>query len=161
MIYEIMYIIPSKFSDSEIEGVTKTVAGLFEKHGAKVEKTENLGKIKFAYTIKKVTHGTYILAFIEAVGDAVAKIDQELRLSDEVLRHITIKRPDGIPETSFNLSAYVAPLNPEGKRTRPAKTEAPKSTIQPKISPKASLGEKELDKKLDEILDDDKVTETL
>ena len=30
MIYEIMYIIPSKYSDSEIEGVNKTVAGFFE-----------------------------------------------------------------------------------------------------------------------------------
>ena len=67
----------------------------------------------------------------------------------------------GIPEKSFTLSAYVAPLNPEGKRTRSVKAETSKSNIQPKVSTKDALSEKELDKKLDEILDDDKVTETL
>jgi small subunit ribosomal protein S6 len=160
MIYEIMYIIPSKYSDSEIEGVNKTVAGFFEKHGAKVEQTKNLGKLKFAYPIKKVTHGTYILAFIEAEGSAIDPIDQELRLSDEVLRHITIKREKGIPTHEFTLSAYVAPLTPEGQRTR-TKVEASKPKVQPKVEAAEPLSEKQLDEKLDEILDDDKVSKTL
>lgn len=160
MIYEVMYIIPSKYSDSEIEGVNKTVAGYFEKHGAKVEKTENMGKLKFAYPIKKVTHGTYILAFVEAEGESITPIDQELRLSDEVLRHIMIKRPEGIPSHNFTLSAYVAPLSPEGQRTR-TKVEASKPKVQKKVEAAEPLSTEKLDEKLDEILDDDKVSETL
>ena len=53
MMYELMYILPSQYSDSEIEGLQKNVADLVVKIGAKVEQSEVLGKIKLAYPIKK------------------------------------------------------------------------------------------------------------
>lgn len=158
MIYEIMYIIPSKFSDTEIDGISKTVNGLYEKHGAKVEKTMNLGKLKFAYTIKGVTHGTYVLNYIEAEGGAVAKIDQELRLADQVLRHIIVKREEGIPTYEIKLAQYQEPISPTGKRTsskkgaeaeagdKPAATEAP-----------AEVSVEKINEKLDEMLGSDTI----
>ena len=45
MIYEIMSIIPSHVSDSEIEGVIAGIEGVCTGAGAKIEKTTNLGKI--------------------------------------------------------------------------------------------------------------------
>lgn len=155
MIYELLYIIPSRYSDTEIEGITQKVSETLAKHEAKVEKTENLGKIKFAYPINKERFGTYILLYIEVEGDKVEKIDQDLKLTDEVLRHILVKRPDGIPMQEFRIGTYEAPITSEGKRThvktRVKAQEAPRQT--------APSGEKismeELDKKLDSILDAD------
>lgn len=158
MIYEVMYILPSKYSDSEIEGVNTIVAGLFSKHGAKIEKTDNLGKVKFAYPIKKVTHGTYMLTFIEAEGESLANIDKELKLSDEVLRHIIVKREKGIPTSVFPLTSYIAPLTSEGKRAnvKPVVKDRPKP--QTKVDGK-KLSTAELDKKLDDILESDIVSD--
>lgn len=152
-----MYIVPSKFSDSEVDGAVKTVSGLFEKHGAKVEKTENLGKIKLAYPIKKVGYGTYLLAFIDVAGENVLAIDQELRLADEVLRHMIVKREKGIPSETFTISSYTAPITSEGKRAKKGeeKKEAPKT----QEATEEKLSTKELDKKLDEILESDIVSE--
>lgn len=157
MIYEILYIIPSKFSDSEIDGVRDQIAKRLEAAGAKVEKTENLGKLKLAYPIKKVSHGTYILTFVEAEADKLGKIDQDLRLSDEVLRHVIVKRPEGVPEQVATPSSYQAPLTPEGKRTTGAagRKEAPKPEPVKKVVPAAEkMSDKEIDEKLDKILDD-------
>jgi len=158
MLYEIMYIIPAKYSDSEIEGMTKTVSLLLEKHGAEIKKTMNLGKLKFAYSIKKQTHGTYILNFIEVDGSALSKIDAELRLADEVLRHITIRRESGIPEHEIVLTPYVAPITPEGKRVV-KKTRQTKESPTVLTAPAENVSAEEIKKKLDEILDDDTLTE--
>lgn len=153
MIYEIMYIIPSKYSDTEIEGITQTINGLFEKHEAKVEKTQNLGKLKFAYTIKGVTHGTYILTFIEVGGAAIAKIDQELRLADQVLRHIIVKREKGIPTHDIKLAQYQEPINSLGKRT--AKHVAAEVIDKPVAQDAPEISVDTINEKLDEMLEDD------
>ncbi|MBT4856581.1 30S ribosomal protein S6 [Candidatus Uhrbacteria bacterium] len=152
MIYEFMYIIPSKFSDSEIDGVINQVAGVFEKHGAKVEQSQNLGKLKFAYPIKKVRHGTYVLAYISAEAEAVAKIDKDIRLTDEVLRHMIVKREKGIPTAKYEFKpgSYQEPLDAEGKRAVARKPRKPKVVESPD-----RLSTEELDRKLDEILDKD------
>jgi small subunit ribosomal protein S6 len=164
MIYEILYIVPSKFSDSEIDGVTKTVDGLFAKHGAKAVKTENLGKLKFAYPIKKFTHGTYVLTYVESEGTAVSAIDLELKLASEVLRHVIVKREEGIPTFEYKLSSYVAPITPEGRRA----TGAPEAVVPSKKAPAVAksapadiVTSETVDEKLDDILGDDTVEEVI
>lgn len=158
MIYEIMSIIPPKFSDSEIEGVVVNIEKMFTTAGAEVKKTTNLGKIKLAYPIDKVRFGTYILTYVEVAGEKVAKIDQDLRLSEDVLRHIIIVRPEGIPATVFKMTSYQPPLNAEGRRAgeredapRP-RTERPGEAA---VAEKAKLTTAELNDKLDQILDSD------
>jgi small subunit ribosomal protein S6 len=152
MIYELMYIIPSKFSDREIDGVINQVAGVLEKHGAKIEQSENLGKIKFAYPIKKVRHGTYVLSYIEAPAESLAKVDQDLRLTDEVLRHLLVKREKGLPTAKyvFKPGSYQEPLDAEGKRASVRQPRKPKQ-----VENTDRLSTEELDKKLDEILEKD------
>lgn len=152
MIYEILYIVPSRFSETEIEGVVKEVDAVLQKHGATVEKTENLGKLKLAYPIKKERYGTYVLTYANLEGDAVQKIDTDLRLTDAVLRHILVKREEGIPKEAFTLTPYEAPINAEGKRIhKKARPEAPKKKPVP-AGEKVSM--EEVEKKLDSILED-------
>jgi small subunit ribosomal protein S6 len=155
MIYEIMYIIPSKYSDSEIGGIQTKVQDLLKKHDAKIEKELNLGKIKFAYPIKRVTHGTYILLFVEVEGEKIQAIDAALRLEAEVLRHLIVKREEGIPEYDIQLTPYTAPITPEGKRVKRAE-----STQTSEAVPEKQVSKEEIEEKLDEMLEDDTLEET-
>jgi len=158
MIYELMYIVPSSYSETELDGILKKVSAIIEKAGAKLEKTENLGKIKFAYPIKKMRHGTYVLNFLEAEGDEILKVlDRELKYTDEVLRHILIKRPEGIPVKVSKITSYVEPITPEGKRAAKVKE---RNVQKPVVQSEEKMSVVELDKKLDEILDTD-ITENI
>lgn len=156
MIYEIMSIIPSKFSDSEIDGVVTNIEALFTAAGAKIEKTTNLGKIKLAYPIDHIRFGTYILTYITVDGEKVQKIDQDLRLSDDVLRHIIVARPEGIPAATFRMASYLPPLTPEGRRSS-EREERPRQerTTEAASAEKAKMSTAELNDKLDQILDSD------
>lgn len=154
MIYELLYILPSQYSETEIEGANKVVAALLKKAGAKIEKTESLGKIKFAYPIKKVKHGTYILNYFTIEdNENLKKLDTDLKHSEEVLRHIFVKREDGIPTHEVQLNSYQEPLTPEGKRS--AKEQPPKLVRKQAPVATEKLSTAELDKKLDEILESD------
>ncbi|PIX62345.1 30S ribosomal protein S6 [Candidatus Uhrbacteria bacterium CG_4_9_14_0_2_um_filter_41_50] len=153
MIYEVLYIIPSKYSDTEIDGIIERVSKYFEANGAKVEQSQNLGKIKFAYTVNKVSHGTYVLNYISGEEIALQKLDQDLRLSEEVLRHVIVKRPHGIPTGHFKLTSYQEPLTPEGKRATAKK--APRREKAPVQQEEKSVSAEDLDKRLDQILETD------
>ena len=155
MIYEIMSIVPSKFSDSEVDGVVTGIEALFTAAGAKVEKTSNLGKIKLAYPIDHIRFGTYILTYISVDGEKVQKIDQDLRLSEDVLRHMIVVRPEGIPTAAFKMTSYTPPLNAEGRRSSD-KEERPRSEHKTEaVAEKAKMSTAELNDKLDQILDSD------
>jgi len=154
MLYEIMYIIPSRYSDTEVEGIQKDVRAVMEKAGAEHKEEQNLGKIKFAYPIKKERHGTYILTYVEIDTQKVAKLDFDLRLTDQVLRHVIVSREDGIPKFDFTIGTYTPPINSEGRRaSQDRKKEASRS--KKTLAEKVKVSAEEVDKKLDEILEKD------
>lgn len=71
------------------ERVTKLVTD----NGGKVVATDNWGKRKLAYTIKKQEHAVYVFYTVEMPGENVAKVESALNIMDEVIRYL-ITRPD-------------------------------------------------------------------
>ncbi len=162
--YELLYIVPTQFADTEIDGLREKMAKAIEQTGAKVTRNESLGKIKLAYPIKHQRHGTYVLVHLEAEPSVIAGLDRMLRLSDEVLRHIIVDLAPGAEKKAFQITSYVAPLSEEARDTRrPTDAAAPRKAVAPVAAEvaapvkaeEASMSMEELDKKLDEILDKD------
>jgi small subunit ribosomal protein S6 len=71
------------------EKVTKLVTS----NGGKVVATDNWGKRKLAYTIKKQEHAVYVFYTVEMPGEGVKKVENTLNITDEVIRYL-ISRPD-------------------------------------------------------------------
>ncbi|MFA6018219.1 MAG: 30S ribosomal protein S6 [Patescibacteria group bacterium] len=154
MIYEIIAIIPSKYSDSEIDGAVANIETVFTNAGGKVEKTTNLGKIKLAYPVDHIRFGTYILSYVSVDGEKVQKIDTDMKLSEFVLRHMIVARPEGIPAATFRMTSYVPPLNAEGRRAG-EREERPRTDRPAEAVEKTRMSTAELNDKLDQILDSD------
>lgn len=158
MIYEIMTILPSHYADTEVEGVTATVTKLIEKVEGKVQKSHSFGKIKMAYPIERQRYGTYILFYVEMDPASVQKLDAEFRLSEEVLRHLIVARPNGIPTNEFKLVQYTQPLTPEGRRAgeRDERGEKFERRDKPQVAEApAKVTTEEFSNQLDQILDSD------
>jgi len=71
------------------EKVTK----LFAANGGKVTATDNWGKRKLAYPIKKQEHAIYVFYTVEMPGEGVKKVESTLNITDEVVRYL-ITKPD-------------------------------------------------------------------
>jgi ribosomal protein S6 len=171
MMYELLYIVPTRYTDTEIGDIQKKVNGFIEKVGGKVQKEENLGRIRLAYPIKQNRHGSYILNYfeIEKTGEdwletsVIADIDKEFRMAEEILRHMIVQLPKGIPERTFKLEAYIAPLSEEEDEMRRAtrrtivtdtpRIQTPATETEPAVRQEPPMSMEDLDKRLDEILE--------
>jgi small subunit ribosomal protein S6 len=71
------------------EKVTK----LFTDNGGKVVATDNWGKRKLLYTIKKLDHAVYVFYTVDMPGEGVKKVESTLNITDEVIRYL-ITMPD-------------------------------------------------------------------
>lgn len=162
--YELLYIVSTKYTDDEVEGIRKTVKALIEKLDGKIVREESLAKIRLSYIIKKQRHGTYVLVYFTAPPAAMAELDRQLGLTDEILRHTMLSLPKSADlKKAFDLTAYIAPLSEEAQAARGdsrdsrPRVSAPApmvpGTAPVKAEPAMSI--EELDKKLDQILEGD------
>lgn len=71
------------------EKVTKLITG----NGGKIQNTDNWGKRKLAYPIKKQEHAVYVFYTVELPAESVKKIENTLNITDEVIRYLIV-RPD-------------------------------------------------------------------
>lgn len=69
------------------------VVKVFTDNGGNVVATDNWGKRKLAYPIKKNEHAIYVFYAVEMPGESVAKVESILNITDEVIRFL-ITKPD-------------------------------------------------------------------
>ncbi|MYE01938.1 MAG: 30S ribosomal protein S6 [Alphaproteobacteria bacterium] len=90
-LYENVFIARQDMSPAQVENLADEYGALMESLGGKVEKREHWGLKTLAYRIKKNRKGHYVLFNFDASGDAVAELERRMRLSEDVLRYLTLK----------------------------------------------------------------------
>jgi hypothetical protein len=56
-----------------------------------VKNSEKMGRRKLAYTVRKFNDGFYVLLTIEANGAVVAELERRLRVTEQVIKFITVR----------------------------------------------------------------------
>lgn len=115
--YELLYIIPATVVETEVGAVETKISNLITKYGATVELTKRLGKLHLAYQIKKQRYGYYVAAVFTAEHASVAKIEENLRISNDILRHMITASDTSVEEQKFDLVQF-AEVNVEEERAR-------------------------------------------
>jgi len=130
--YEVMFIVRPDVADEDLD---KLIAGLEQtvtNGGGAVRSTEKLGRRKLAYTVRKFNDGNYILLTIDAGGPLVAELERRLRVSEPVIKFITVRMDEedkrlakvrAIRATRKKLSAIPVPAEPPAP-AEPASTPA-------------------------------------
>jgi len=91
--YEIMFIIAAALENEKKDAVIETVKGIIA-DGGEVLETEVIGLKRLAYPIQKKSEGFYVLMQFNANAELPAELDRRLRISDDVIRHIIIKKDE-------------------------------------------------------------------
>ena len=146
--YELLYIIPTTFTDEEAGEIETRVSGLIEKVGIIAESTTRLGKLRFAYPVKDQRHGYYVMVMLNADPSAVAKLDGQLRITPEVLRYMIVSAEEAGSEAKYELVQFTE-VNVEDKDARPRRRTA-KEGEEEKKEGDEKADEKKEEKKADE-----------
>ncbi|MFN3077322.1 MAG: 30S ribosomal protein S6 [Alphaproteobacteria bacterium] len=90
-LYETVFIARQDASAPQVEALADQMTAILTELGGSVTKRENWGLRNLAYRIRKNRKGHYILFNINAPAAAVLEMERQMRISEDVLRYLTIK----------------------------------------------------------------------
>ena len=91
--YEILFVIANALDDERKEAAIEVVKGVIS-DGGEVTRVEVIGTRRLAYPIEKKTEGYYVLVEFNAPTELPKELDRKLRISDDVVRHIIVRRDE-------------------------------------------------------------------
>ena len=95
--YETMYILRPDIAEEEVTKHIEKYNKILEKNGGKVLDSQMRGKRRLAYPIAKHREGIYVQLSHQGDGQHIAKIEKAMRLSEDVIRYLTIKQEGPLP----------------------------------------------------------------
>ena len=89
--YELLFIIDNSAADEAKEAIIAKMSQLVTDNGGSVEKVDKWGAKKLAYPINFKEDGYYVLMNFECEPALVAEMERQLRINDQVMRHMVVK----------------------------------------------------------------------
>ncbi len=95
--YETMYILRPDIPEEEVESHVTKYRDLVVEAGGEVIDTQMRGKRRLAYPIAKHREGIYVQLNHNGDGQQVAPVERAMRLSEDVIRYLTVKQEGPLP----------------------------------------------------------------
>ena len=110
--YESVFIARQDIAAPQAEALADTFTSIIDAQGGKVTKRENWGLRNLAFKVKKNRKGHYILFNIDAPPAAIAEMERNMRIHEDVLRYMTVR----VEELEEGPSAMVRSRGREDER---------------------------------------------
>tara|TARA_S200000501_G_scaffold301603_1_gene288883 strand:- start:327 stop:794 length:468 start_codon:yes stop_codon:yes gene_type:complete len=141
--YETMYILRPDIAEDEVSNHIEKYNKLLEEFGGKILDSQMRGKRRLAYQISKHREGIYVQLSHQGDGQHIFKIEKTMRLSEDVIRYLTVKQEGPLPtprssnkgtnqsekketESSDSINKSESKMEEnDGKKTEASKTPTP------------------------------------
>jgi small subunit ribosomal protein S6 len=90
-LYEHVFIARQDVSQQQVEALTEQFSTIIKENGGQIGKSEYWGLRNLAFKVKKNRKGHYQLLNIDAPHAAVAEMERQMGISDDILRFITVR----------------------------------------------------------------------
>jgi len=90
-LYEHVYLARQDLSAQQVEELTTQYKGVIEQMGGKVAKTEYWGVKSLTYRMRKNRKAHFTLMNVDAPPAALAEVERQQRINEDVLRNLTIR----------------------------------------------------------------------
>ncbi|MET0623006.1 MAG: 30S ribosomal protein S6 [Pyrinomonadaceae bacterium] len=90
-VYEVIYIVDPGTQEDEVTRLTENLRTIITDQGGTVTRSEVLGRRQLAYRIGHSNEGIYAIFEIEGTGGEIAELERRMRVSDQVLRYLTVR----------------------------------------------------------------------
>ena len=137
--YELAFHLLPSFEEEVLEQKKRELEELISKSGGIISRSGEIKKIRLAYPIRNERFSNFGYVEFFAPGSAVEKLNKELFLNESLLRHMILKKEEELvaaPRKVVSKPRQTEKPKPETERTDVSETE-----------------QKELDKKIEEILE--------
>jgi small subunit ribosomal protein S6 len=90
-VYEVLFIVAPNIEENDIDTLVTQLSGVATNQGARIAKIDRMGRRRLAYPIGKFNDGHYVVFTIEGSGAEIAELERRMRVTDAVIRFITIR----------------------------------------------------------------------
>ena len=111
-----MYILRPDIAEEEVNKHIEKYNKLLEDMGGKILDSQMRGKRRLAYTIAKNREGIYVQLSHQGDGQHIEKIEKAMRLSEDVIRYMTIKQEGPLPTPKPKIKPSETPNNQENEK---------------------------------------------
>lgn len=92
--YEAMYILKPTLEDEAIGAAVTRFEDVVKNGGGEVIKSDRWGKRRLAFEVKGINEGYYVLMAFNSPSGASQELERILKISDDVVRHLVIKKDE-------------------------------------------------------------------
>ncbi len=90
--YELVYILTPEINDEALPEAMERINRMIAGRGATITESQRWGRRRLAYPIKRFLEGTYIVSQLQMTPERAREVDNGLKLTEEVLRHLLVRR---------------------------------------------------------------------
>ncbi|MGA9769508.1 MAG: 30S ribosomal protein S6 [Blastocatellia bacterium] len=90
-VYEVLFIVAPNTEESDTEALITQISDVITNQGATIAKVDRIGRRRLAYSIGKFNEGYYVVLTVEGTGAEIAEVERRMRVTDAVIRYITIR----------------------------------------------------------------------
>ena len=116
--YETMYILRPDIAEEEVNQHIEKYNKLLENMGGKILDSQMRGKRRLAYPIAKNREGIYVQLSHQGDGQHIEKIEKAMRLSEDVIRYMTIKQDGPLPTPKPKVKTSETQKNQEEEKVQ-------------------------------------------
>ncbi len=88
--YEVMFIVRPDMVDEDLNKLVATLESSVTSAGG-TAKSEVWGKRRLAYKVGRFNDGIFVLMMIESTGAAVHEVERRLRVTEPVIKFLTVR----------------------------------------------------------------------
>ena len=92
--YELALVVSAKIEDDARTATVEKAKDYIVRAGGTVTEVEDWGKKKLAYDIQKMSEGYFYFIQFDAEATAPATIEQDVRIMDNVLRFLCVRKDE-------------------------------------------------------------------
>ena len=92
--YELALVVSAKIEDDARTATVEKAKEYITRAGGTVTEVEEWGKKKLAYDVQKMSEAFYYFIHFDAASDAPAKLEQDVRIMDNVLRFLCVRKDE-------------------------------------------------------------------
>src|SRR6218665_3174402 len=90
-LYEHVFLARQDLAQAQVDALAEAATKIVEDNNGKVVKTETWGLRSLAYRIAKNRKAHYVMLEIDAPAAAVAEVERQASLNEDVIRYMTIR----------------------------------------------------------------------
>ena len=92
--YELALVLSVKLEDEARSEKLEKVKEMITRFGGTITNVDDWGKKRLAYEIQKMNEGFYYFIQFDAASDVPAKVEQDVRIMDNVLRFLCVRKDE-------------------------------------------------------------------